>query len=712
MNEKLINLQKLLQPRHIVFIGSKGIIEQGIENCKKINFQGDIYCIHQKETSILGIRCYKSVHELPKVPDAAFVAVRAEIAVEIIEQLNQLGVHGAVCYAAGFREIGNEELHHQLIQKAGNMAIVGPNCYGLINYLDYAPLWPDRFGSNHVKEGVAIISQSGNLSFNITMNDRDLPISYIIDVGNQASLDISDYILALAEDERVTAIGLHIEGLNDIEKFIKAAYKALEKQIPIVAFKTGISELGSELTMSHTSSLAGSDDLYNALFKRLNISRVNSLTAFLETLKLFSITGSLNGRNIGVLTVSGGESAIVADIADKNNFTLPKLTENQIDQISLQMSGFENVGNPLDYNTSIWGNRNKLIETFTHFIKDQFDTSLLIIDYLDKKEVNLSDWETVIDSFIHVSKNTSSKSVVISVLPEGMPSYFRKKLMKEGITPLQGITDAFEAMNHAATYHERTKQHHLTSIRMLSTNNIVTTDKSIILNEWEGKQKLKSYGVEVPKGIIVSPQDSTYLHGKMSPPFVVKALSSEIVHKTDVGGVTLNVKPEEIKEVIQSMYHKLSKLMGTNMSFLVEEMVSKPVAELNIGVKRDDQFGLSLIISMGGELVNLLEDSVPLLLPTNRTEIKEAILSLKGAQLLQGFRGRPNGDIEAVINTTEAICSFVDDYKDYILEMDVNPLLVLPEGEGVIAVDSFIRMVPGYEQLQLNKHDIKKCNLA
>jgi acyl-CoA synthetase (NDP forming) len=545
MNVKQKNLKQMLRPRHIVFIGSKNIIEHGVQNCKKLGFLGNVYAVNKTVLQMDGVRCYNNINELPEVPDAAFIAVRGDRTIQVIRELRLMGVAGCVCYAAGFAEIGNNQLDKELTEAAGDMALVGPNCYGIINFLDHAPLWFDRFGSEPTDKGVAIISQSGNLSFNITMNDRSLPLAYILSIGNQAVLDIADYVTVLCEDPRVTAIGLHIEGLGNMEKFMQAAKIALDKGVPIVAFKTGVSEIGSQLTMSHTSSLAGSDDLYQALFKRLNICRVDSLSAFLEMLKLFSVTGTIEGRNLGVLTVSGGESAITADIAEKNEFFLPELNDLQKQEINALMTGFEHVSNPLDYNTSLWGNKEKLEKCFTSFMQGkQFHTTLLILDYLDKEKNDVAYWETVIDALIQVRKQTGARALVISVLPEGMPDYFREKLISDGITPLQGMTDAFTAMRVVTQYEERKKHNHPISSNLLLPDHPPQKSRAMVLNEWQGKKELHSYGLTVPNGKVVSFNEEHLINEGMNGPFVVKGLSTEVVHKTDVGGVTLNLRTE------------------------------------------------------------------------------------------------------------------------------------------------------------------------
>ncbi|QCJ42552.1 acetate--CoA ligase family protein [Bacillus sp. S3] len=697
MEGRLENLKRMLNPRHLVLIGGKNIIQKGIQNCKKIGFQGEIYAVNKTEMEIEGVRCYKNINELPRVPDAAFIAIRADRAVEAIKELRTMGTFGCVCYAAGFSEVGNNHLHKDLIEAAGDMALIGPNCYGVINYLDQVPLWADRFGSEPTDKGVAIISQSGNLSFNITMNGRSLPLAYALSIGNQAVLDIADYMMAMCDDPRVTAIGLHIEGLGNMEKFIQAAKTALEKGIPIVAYKTGVSEIGSQLTMSHTSSLAGSDDLYQALFKRLNICRVDSLSAFLETLKLFSVAGSIEGRNVGVLTVSGGESAITADEAAKNGFSLPDLTAKQREELKSQLTKFEHVSNPLDYNMSIWGDEEKLVNCFTSFMQEQFHTTLLIFDYLDNEYRDMESWEAVVNAYIQVHKQTRTQALVISVLPEGMPIHFREKFLSNGITPLQGMTDAFTAINAVTVYNERRRNNFPVPSNLLLPKDRPQENEGIVLDEWQGKQALLSYGVKVPYGKMVSIEDEHLIDEGMAGPFVAKGVSAKVAHKTDIGAVKLKLQTEEeVRQALLDIHKNLADKMDVDdIRLLVEEMIPNAVAELNIGIKRDDQFGLALVISMGGILVNLVNDSVPVLLPASREEILEALYSLKGIKLVTGFRGSPKGDIEAVVKAAESVAAYAEAHRNNILEMEINPLLVLPEGQGAVAVDAFIRTVAG-----------------
>ena len=287
-------LQRLLNPRTVAVFGGRAATET-IRQCRRIGFDGEIWPVNRNRNELAGIPCYASVADLPGVPDASFIGVPRMAAIEVIAELSALGAGGAVCYTSGFAEIGGDgvELQARLVDAAGDMAIIGPNCHGVVNYLDGVALWPDEHGGRRVATGVAMVLQSGNVGINLSMQDRSLPLSFVITIGNKADLSFHDYIEVLSDDPRVTAIGLYIESLDNIDAFSEAALVALRKGLPIVALKIGTSELGAEATMSHTSSLAGSDEMYTALFRRLGIPRVNSLSAFLETLKFGRIIPSM-----------------------------------------------------------------------------------------------------------------------------------------------------------------------------------------------------------------------------------------------------------------------------------------------------------------------------------------------------------------------------------------------------------------------------------
>ncbi|MGI9310771.1 MAG: CoA-binding protein, partial [bacterium] len=352
-------LDRCLNPRSIAVIGGVEA-SRVIQQCRKLGFDGALSAVNPKRGSIEGLRCYADIDALPSPPDVAFIAVPAEASIELVARLSRLGAGGAVCYASGFKEIGarnadedgdarnaddnddargaGEDINaaddgdarqRRLIRAAGAMPVIGPNCYGFINLLSGAALWPDYHGASRAQRGAAIFSQSGNVSLNLSMQQRRLPLAWLVSVGNQAVVGVEDCIAAALararEDDSITAIGLHIEGLNDLPRFARLAEQARAQGVPMVALKVGRSAIGARITRSHTATLAGDDAWYDALFERLGVGRADTPEAFIESLKLLTYGGALRGNRIDSMSCSGGEAALVADLAAARAIEFPPL---------------------------------------------------------------------------------------------------------------------------------------------------------------------------------------------------------------------------------------------------------------------------------------------------------------------------------------------------------------------------------------------------
>ncbi|MDX1401775.1 MAG: CoA-binding protein, partial [Kiloniellales bacterium] len=450
------NIARLLRPRSIVFVGGQQLARP-IDSCRSIGFSGDMWAVNPARKELAGLICYPSLAELPAVPDAAFIAVNAGASIAVVEELNRLGAGGAVCYAAGYAERGEAglRLQEQLVHAAGDVAILGPNCYGLLNYLDGVALWADAHGGEALEEGAAIISQSGNISLNFTMTERSVPLAKVIAVGNQAQLGPGDFIEPLLEDPRIKAIGLYLEGLDDVSTFSRAALAALEKGVPLVALKVGRSAHASRIAASHTASLAGEDGLYSALFDRLGVMRVPSLTAFMETLKFLSLHGGFAGGRLGVLTCSGGDAALFADLADREGLTIPPLSQKQVESISAQVTHITTVANPLDYNTAIWGAKEKLETCFTAVMSEGTDATALVIDYARGHLPGIEEWDAAIEGLIGAAARAKGLGLAVATFPELLPERVRRRLIAKGLIPLQGLEEAMIALGRAHWYEKR-----------------------------------------------------------------------------------------------------------------------------------------------------------------------------------------------------------------------------------------------------------------
>ena len=677
-------LARLLSPRSLVVMGGREAAEV-IRQCERIGFTGEIWPVNPKRTEIAGRKTFATLAELPAVPDAAFIAVPREATIEAVAALAHMGAGGAVCYASGFAEVGPEgvALQEQLVTVSGDLALLGPNCYGLLNYLDGAALWPDQHGGMAVKRGVAIVTQSGNIGLNLTMQARSLPLAYLISAGNKAKGDLGEMIDALLDDERVTAIGLHIEGIDDIEHFSMAALRALNKGVPIVAIKTGRSEAGAALTMSHTSSLAGSDALFAALFSRYGIGRAKDVSVFLETLKLLHVHGSLAGNTVSSMSCSGGEAGLVADLASDAGLPTPPLPAKTEAKLFDALGPKVPLANPLDYHTYIWGNLEASTAAFSAMLGAGYAMNLLVLDFPRADRCDASSWDVTLQAFEAAQRATGAKAALVSSLPESMPETVGTRMLASNIAPMQGISECMEAIRIAAEIGDRRA-----GIRAKPLKKVVPLHNPVrMLDEPTGKAALSEHGLQVPQGLVVPVTGVGDAADRIGYPVVIKAVSDHIAHKTEAGAVKLNLKTREAAvEAATSMAH-LSDQM------LVEAMQTSIVAEMIVGITRDPLFGPTLTFGSGGILVELLNDAASLLLPVSRFEVERAFDRLKLSHLVEGFRGRPKGDRSAAIDAIMAVASFAEAHRDTLLELDVNPVLIFETGAA--AVDAMIRLADG-----------------
>ncbi len=700
-------LRRLFSPRHIAVFGGASA-QEAVRQCQALGFDGPIWPVHPTRKEMEGLACFASVQDLPEAPDASFVAVPRQATVEVVRQLAARGAGGAICYASGFAEVGGDgvALQAALVQAAGGMALIGPNCYGMLNYLDGVALWPDQHGGQRQSQGVALITQSGNIGLNLTMQTRGLPLAYLITVGNKAGNSMESLVESLLSDPRVSVIGLHIEGLDDVAAFSRVAIKALRQGVPLVALKAGSSALGAQTAMSHTSSLAGPDALYDALFARCGIARVRDPAGLIETCKFLHVHGPLSGKRIISASCSGGEASLVADLAQPRGLEMPAIPPAAQARLRAVLGDKVNVANPLDYHTYIWGDLAAQTECFSGLMDCGFDASLLVLDYPRLDRCSADSWGTTVDAFAAAARSGGHGATVVASLPEDLPEEYANALMAQGIAPMHGIPDCLDAIAHAARMGaaraRSSELHPLSELVPLvwqasngqvdaagvqaAQNCTASGAPSNTLDEAAGKQALAAFGLPAPRGLVVSAAEAADVADSLGYPVVVKAVSAQLAHKTEAGGVQLNVQNAE------GVRAAMARMAALSDRFLIEQMATQVVAEIIVGVQRDAQFGLSLTLGAGGILVELLQDVQTLLFPVARADVQSALRGLKAWPLLAGFRGKAAGDVEALVDAVLAIATYAQANAHRLLELDVNPVLVMPEGQGVLAVDALIRL--------------------
>jgi len=548
------------------------------------------------------------------------------------------------------------------------------------SYLDGVALWPDQHGGRRVDRGVALVTQSGNLGINLSMQQRDADIGYVITIGNKTCLGIHDYVNFLISDERVTAIGLHIESIDDVHAFSLAAIAALRGGVPIVAIKTGRSARGAAINLSHTASLAGEDRLYDALFRRLGIARCYTISQFLETLKFVSTVGALPEATLGSMSCSGGEASLIADCADAVGLDMPPLSETLAARLLDILGPKVPLSNPLDYHTYAWGDFEKLTACFTAMLEHRFGCTVLVLDYPLPSSADISNWVVAEEALTAAVKRTGERAVIVSTLPETMPASVRTRLKSAGIAPMQGLEDCLFAASAAAAIGRA--QLGVADIHPVLRPVEVDSEPEM-LDEWRSKRELARAGVAVPNGRLARRNEVETAAGALGYPVVLKAVSADLAHKSDAGGVAVNLRHAgEVSAAIGKMAHLADR-------FLVEQMVGPTVAEVIIGVSRDPDFGLTLLIGAGGTLVELIDDTVSLLLPVSEQEIRDGLRRLRVARLIDSYRGGAAGDMDAVVAAVRAIADYAVAHNAVLAELDVNPLIVLPK--GAVAVDALVR---------------------
>jgi acetate---CoA ligase (ADP-forming) len=689
------NLARLFAPRHLAFVGG-GEAAEAIRQCQTFRFPGPIWAVNPKRSDLAGVRCLPDLAELPEAPDAVFLALPATKSVEAVAALAKRGAGGVVCYAAGFKEIGpaGAALERQLIEAAGDMAVVGPNCYGLLNYVQGVALWPFGIAGTRVERGAAILTQSGMFAINLDFSRRSTPLSYLVSCGNQAVLGVEDYLEFLLDDPAVAAVGLHLEGLRDVPRFAEVALKAGERGVPIVALKTGVSALGQQLTVSHTGSLAGSDAAYDALFKRLGVIRVESPAQLMETLKMLIVAGPPKGRRLAAFTCSGGDSEMAADWAERYGLELPQPRAATHHLVKTQLPSFCSVANPLDYNTAIWGHYDKIRKVQSDFLADGYDLAVLIQDH-PPQEIDI-DRETGLHdtrAFCDAAASFGLPAAVCSSLPENLTADVRALLLEKGVAPLQGIDDGLFALAAAVRYGAWRRA--LPEAGDLRLARLPTLGRAVVLDEWESKRIVGDAGVDVPQGRLVAPEDAVTAAADLGFPVAVKAVSADLPHKTEAGAVRLGLgDATAVRTAVAEMRAAVARYKPGLIveRLLVERMAPKPVAELMVGLRRDPDFGLLCVLGAGGVEVELERDVATLLLPSSEATILEALNGLRVSRRLAGFRGRPAGDVAAFATMVMALAARMLAPAGDLAEIEINPVFVLPQGQGIVAVDALVSL--------------------
>ncbi len=658
------DLSRLLRPQSIAVMGG-GWAANVIEQCDKIGFAGDVWPVHPTRDEIGGRPCFKSLSDLPQAPDMTFIGVNRHATLDVVAQLSAMGAGGAICFASGWAETGDDHLQAALVAAAGDMPILGPNCYGLLNMLDGAVIWPDQHGAQPCDTGVAILSQSSNIAINLTMQARGLPIAYVACLGNAAQTGMVELAEAMLADERVTALGVYAEGFDDPAGLAAVTHAARSKGKGTVILKSGRSAAGVAAAASHTAVLSGTHAASTAFLKQAGIASVTWPSELIDALKILHTHGPLPGRRVCALACSGGEAGLVADLAEGRTLDFAPLTNTQMAGLSDILGPLVTLSNPLDYQTFIWGDLAKTTDVFAQTLAP-YDAGLFLIDPPRKDRCDPASFEPALDAIVAAAERTGKPAFAVASMAENINEARAEDLRAKGVVTLHGVETALAAIE---------------AVSGLADSDwapwpVAPETDTTLLDEATAKALLADAGIAIPKSVTASTLSETAKAANdLTPLFALKGLG--FAHKTEAGAVHLGL----------ATLDDASDIPGAT-GYLIEEMVTGTVAELILSVQRDPVYGATMMLGFGGTEAELLADTQTLVLPVTEHDITEALKRLRLAPLLHGYRGRPKADTQAVVETALTLQHML--HQDPTLtEVEINPLMV--QQSGAVAVDALIR---------------------
>ena len=741
------NLRRLLKPRHVAVIGGREA-ETVAGECARIGYRGPVWPVNPRREAIGGHRCFRTVEDLPQAPDAAFVAVPREAAIDTVARLAAMGAGGAVCHTAGFAETGPEgaRLEAALVEAAGDLALIGPNCYGVINYLDRAALWPFAHGGACPGYGAAIVTQSGMLSSDLTMSQRSVPFAFMASIGNQSVVTLADCIDIFAELGGVRAIGLHVEEIPDVARFSEAVRKAVAAGVPVVALRTGVSEIGARLVASHTGALSGADDLYQALFDRLGVIRVSTPAELLETLKLLCVAGVPGGDRVAAFTCSGGAAAMLADHVQGARAAISAAvrTDRRTPR-AMPPAHRHGVESARLHHPDLGHSGTGAARVRCHArgpLRHRPDRAGLSPGGSRREQGQLPLRRAV----VHRGRAGGGRAGRgVQHLPENLDRTTREMLVAAGVAPMQGIREALDAIA-GAVRHGRRRQRMRDEARAADAEagavppigagcalgteaeagdrveaeagtvagagvgvragagaeaevgvgaaaRLAGTGPVTSVDEHQAKRWLHGVGIPIPAGCVTGAREAPEAAARIGFPVAVKLVSEHLLHKTEAGAVALGISsPVEVEAAVARIRAGVRRSDADVSAdrFLVERMVGPPLAELLVGVRTDPRFGLAMTLASGGVLTELVADAVTILLPASRVDLEEALGRLRISRLLDGFRGAAPTNRAVIVDALSRLASHLCREDNDVVEIEVNPLFVLTD--RVCAVDALMRV--------------------
>lgn len=698
-------LDALFRPRTVAIVGASDKYDQisgrPLKFFLRYGYKGKIFPVNPKHEELCGIKCFASIDDISESIDLVLIAVQNKYVFPIVMSCVKKNVKSIIIFSSGFAELGSggrklQEKIEEIVVNS-NTIVLGPNCMGFVNLHDHVPAF---FGgsleneNNMIPSDVGFLSQSGalsNLCFAVAQKMRT-GFSYLITTGNEMDIDISDCLEYLINDERTKVIACFIEGLKDGEKFMKIARKGMEVKKPIVALKIGKSSVGRKASLSHTGKMTGSDESYTAAFKQVGIVRADSIGEIIDSMFMFTRCPLPGGNRIGIVTITGGGAILMVDKCEELGLEVPELMGKIKEQMLKIIPVYGSALNPVDLT-------GQLINDISSVKRSA--ALLLNSDYIDIVVIFLgmlkNFCEKIIEDIVELSQTTNKVLCVVWMDP---PNGAIRILQENNIPTFEDPIRCIKAISVVVKYADYLRKSGASQNATvnLQNNKPIYSHKEDFdkilkpallgnktLTEHETKRILETYGFPITRErIALSPEEAVKIAGEIGYPVVLKVDSSEILHKTDVGGVELNLKtPEAVLEGYERILSNAAKYAPNAIvrGILVQEAIFGSL-ETIIGIKEDSVFGPIVIFGMGGIYTEILNDYSIRIAPLSRHEAEEMVKEIKGFKILEGSRVKIKADINAIIDTLLRVSELAIELKDKVIELDINPFFVFEEGRG------------------------------
>ena len=689
------SLETLLRPQSVAVIGASDnparIGGRPIYSMLKGNFQGKLFPVNPNRDIVQGLKAYPDISSVPIPVDSAVISVPENVALKVIKECAERGVKSAVVFTSGFAEIGNSGLNaqHQIanIASESGMRILGPNCLGVFNLsAGWFGTFANTLASKKIPTGpIGIVTQSGAYGghlFTITQN-RGVGTNYWVTTGNEVDIDVAEVIEFYAREPEIRVIISYAEGIKNGNRMRKALEAARNAKKPVIFMKVGSTEAGARAAASHTASLAGEDAVYDGLFKQYGVYRAETTEEMADVAYACQFGRYPNGPKIGLQTISGGIGVQMADAASKKGFDvapLPKSTQEKIKKLI----PFAGVNNPVDFTGQVLNER-KLLEDSMRFVIDEADYDSQIL-YLASLPISEFTRDISLEIFTALRKRYPEELMFLSMIG---PQESRKPYEEIGYPCFEDHSLAVRAMAALRYFAKVFKQGKQKVIASTRGNKLARLDRNI--SEFEAKSILSTAGIPTNREFLTeSCGEAIEAQKTIDGPVVLKVASPNIPHKTEIGGVLLNLTT---KEEVEEGYKKLITSVQSNApeakidGIIVAEMISGGI-ETVLGVTNDPVFGPTVMFGLGGVFVEVLKDVAFRVAPFGTEEARRMIDEIRGRAVLDGARGAPPADIEALANAISTLSIFAVENSDNIQTIDINPFIVLPK--GAVAVDALI----------------------